>query len=259
MSIYFKENGLHIAGFFSSDLNHAGECASYTNSKAFESLRELVDGSDLIVISSKDWQISEKAQSIAKLGLDHSGKYFMHLSGQKKSSELKPLGENILSLHPLMSFPDYKVDLSKIKQAYFFYEGSPSAMDMIKDLLKGLPNRLVEIDPLKKDLYHASAVFVSNFNSALIQIAVENMQILGINKKEAQSALMPLLASSYDNILALGYEQALTGPVKRGDAQTVASHLKALEGNALLYKLLSEKLLEIDGVDKKPFEGILEV
>jgi predicted short-subunit dehydrogenase-like oxidoreductase (DUF2520 family) len=77
--------------------------------------------------------------------------------------------------------------------------------------------------------YHAGAVMACNYQMTLVDAALELMEVAGIRRDAALEALGPILRATTENILTCGPEQALTGPIRRGDAGTIARHLAALE------------------------------
>src|SRR6185437_1456273 len=78
-------------------------------------------------------------------------------------------------------------------------------------------------------LYHAAAVFASNYHVTLIDAALELMQGAGLARGAALDALRPIVHATTENVLSSGPERALTGPILRGDAGTVRKHFQALE------------------------------
>ena len=155
------------------------------------------------------------------------GKRFLHLSGALTSSELKPLkekGAHTGSLHPLQSFP--RKDPSLLENIYFSFEGDEEARALALKLAEEFRSRLFPIDPKKKTLYHAAAVFASNFADAMWIIAdiiMREISDVGIE------AMEPLIRSTLANALEMGPRKALTGPARRGDFITIEKHLKALQ------------------------------
>jgi predicted short-subunit dehydrogenase-like oxidoreductase (DUF2520 family) len=98
-----------------------------------------------------------------------------------------------------------------------------------------------------RSLYHAMCVFTSNFISALFDGAEEIARELGISRRRAGLMLAPLARTVLDNIAEQGAGPSLTGPVERGDALTVAAHLRALEKQAPklapMYRVMSGRLV----------------
>jgi predicted short-subunit dehydrogenase-like oxidoreductase (DUF2520 family) len=98
-------------------------------------------------------------------------------------------------------------------------------------------------------MYHAMCVFASNFVNALLDSAEEIARELGISRRRAGLMLAPLARTVLENIAEQGAGASLTGPVERGDAVTVAAHLRALSKRAPalapMYRVLSERLVEM--------------
>jgi predicted short-subunit dehydrogenase-like oxidoreductase (DUF2520 family) len=239
---YLMENNYAIAGFFSRDKQHSDYCASLSKSNSYDSIMSLINDSDIVFISTKDDEIQNIKEYILANRIDLTGKYIGHLSGQKDSSLLYGISENIFSLHPLMTFSKYDVDSSEISKCSFFFEGT--GYKFIKDFFSELPNSIIEISQKDKTKYHAAAVFASNFNNALIKVSIDIMSSIGI--EEPYNRLKPLIEASYKNILENGIEKSLTGPVKRNDFSTIGEHLKCLENDdEILYRYLTNKLLQL--------------
>jgi len=87
----------------------------------------------------------------------------------------------------------------------------------------------VELKPGDKVLYHAAAVFACNYLVTLVKLALDLWLDFGVSSKEATRALLPLLTGTINNIDNIGLPDCLTGPVARGDSDTIERHLRALE------------------------------
>ena len=98
-------------------------------------------------------------------------------------------------------------------------------------------------------LYHAGAVSVSNFFVALVDYGLKFYEALGADKQEALKAVLPLIRGTLHNIETVGIPDALTGPIMRGDAQTVRDHLEAMQAESPellgLYKELAKQTISV--------------
>jgi predicted short-subunit dehydrogenase-like oxidoreductase (DUF2520 family) len=102
------------------------------------------------------------------------------------------------------------------------------------------------ISPTKRPLYHASAVVVSNYLIALLAFGVRLMMEAGASEGDALAALLPLVHGTLENLEQLGVAASLTGPIARGDADTVRLHLARLsESDRALYSALGLELLRV--------------
>jgi predicted short-subunit dehydrogenase-like oxidoreductase (DUF2520 family) len=90
--------------------------------------------------------------------------------------------------------------------------------------------RMVPLASADKPLYHAAAVVASNFFIVLEDLAIELMSGIGVDRESARQMLLPLIRGSFSNLERQAPEQALTGPIVRGDDATVAGHLAAIAG-----------------------------
>jgi predicted short-subunit dehydrogenase-like oxidoreductase (DUF2520 family) len=134
----------------------------------------------------------------------------------------------------------------RLRGATFGVEGDGDARALAERLVAACEGRVLSIRPGGKALYHAAAVFASNYAVALLSIAGRLMGEAGIAAEDAQPALTALAAGAVENVAALGPAAALTGPVARGDAETVARHLARLSGRDRgVYCLLALEALEL--------------
>jgi predicted short-subunit dehydrogenase-like oxidoreductase (DUF2520 family) len=100
-----------------------------------------------------------------------------------------------------------------------------------------------------KIMYHASAVAASNYLVTLFDLSIRLMKTAGVSADEAFGVLKPLVEGTLTNIEKVGIPQALTGPISRGDTQTVLGHLEAMETltpeMVHLYKVLGTYTIDI--------------
>lgn len=201
----------------------------------FENGQELCKKSDVIFITVPDGKITEVWNSIKEICTD---KIVCHMSGAVSAEEALPQGVKTASLHPMMAVSSI-YSSEELKRAQFTLEGSGA--DEIKEILSFLNIRQIASD--KKTLYHASCVFASNLMQAVMAISMENLTECGFSEDEALHALEKLTCTNIENIFSEGIGKSLTGPIDRGDIETVKKHLGVLKGkDKEIYKMLSEKL-----------------
>lgn len=144
----------------------------------------------------------------------------------------------------MQAFDSRSVSFDKISSTFFTIEGSGA--DKICSLLKQCGSNYAIIDSACKPLYHAAAVFASNFAVALANKAVTLLEQCGFTQDEALQALTPILMSNMDNVCKKGTAEALTGPIERNDIITTEKHLKYLdEDSKSLYKQLARETIQI--------------
>ena len=182
-------------------------------------------GVDLLVIATPDASIASVAASVAPV----DACVVAHLAGALGLDVLAPHVRRA-SIHPLRSLPTTSSDLAG---AWFAVAGHALAGEVVADL----DGRLVEVDDESRTAYHAAAVMASNHLVALLGAVERVAASAGV----PLDAFLDLVRGTVDNIEVLGPEAALTGPVARGDWDTVARHLAALpETERATYEVLTD-------------------
>ena len=169
-------------------------------------------GVDLLVIATPDAAIASVASAVSPV----EGCVVAHLAGALGLDVLAPHTRRA-SIHPLRSLPTTSSDLSG---AWFAVAGDELAGSVVADL----DGRLVEVDDSARTAYHAAAVMASNHLVALLGAVERVAASAGV----PLDAFLDLVRGTVDNVAVLGPEGALTGPVARGDWETVTRHLAAL-------------------------------
>jgi predicted short-subunit dehydrogenase-like oxidoreductase (DUF2520 family) len=128
-------------------------------------------------------------------------------------------------------------------------EGDEAAAAEMTEFLRSLGNPAEIIADNRKELYHAGAVFLTNFVVALVHAGTELLSECGLDKAFIGEASRRLFLTNAENIYASDAVSALTGPVERGDAEVVKNHLACLEEPLRgLYATLSKELLRISKI-----------
>ena len=244
---YFNENNINVVGYFSKNIASAKEAANFTNTNYYESLKNLIECSDIIIITTPDSQIGEVWQEVKKLSINN--KVICHCSGSLSSkifSNIEQLGAYGYSIHPMYAFSDkynYHINLN---QATITIEGSEKYLKYFSDLFSRLGNNVKIISKDNKSIYHAASVVVSNHVIGLVQFAVDLLGRCGFDNNEAIEALYPLMSNNILNIKNNGLINSLTGPVERNDVDTIKKHINNLnEEDRELYKLLTKRIIKI--------------
>ena len=184
---------------------------------------------------------------------------FVHASGALELGALEPLrGRHAVgSFHPLRSFPEPGPPAAFQGIVIGVDASGPPLRRVLNRLARDLGARPKRVDDTQRAVYHAAAVFASNYVVALLAEAVGLLERSGWTEQEAVQGLVPLAEGAIANVRKRGPVAALTGPIRRGDAKTVARHLAALaeldaqpgrRGRARktdLYRMLGDVALEI--------------
>jgi predicted short-subunit dehydrogenase-like oxidoreductase (DUF2520 family) len=186
---------------------------------------------DIIFITTPDREISNVIDSLAGLHSLRPGTILAHTSGAHSSellSKAHDFGTHILSFHPLQSFPYPDVSVVSVKGSVFTLEGDASALTIAYRLVEDLGGQPVVIQKHQKALYHAGACVASNYFVSNVHFAVALLQAAGFTMETAQSALLPLIRGTLQNLESTPISQALTGPIARGDTNTIIKHMSAM-------------------------------
>jgi predicted short-subunit dehydrogenase-like oxidoreductase (DUF2520 family) len=178
-----------------------------------------------------DEEMEAAAARLARSGLEWSGKVVFQTSGLLSSSTLKPLkrrGASIASFHPIQSFSSKKTPAGRFKDIYYGLEGDARALSIAKKIVRHLGGRTLLIRPQHKPLYHAACSMASNLLVPLFDLSCELLHAAGIKGRKAGQVLFPLVEGTLQNVKHLDVKTALTGPIARGDEQTVKRHMRAL-------------------------------
>jgi rfaE bifunctional protein nucleotidyltransferase chain/domain len=185
-------------------------------------------GAQVVLIAVPDGLIAGTALDISRAwGPGCAGIVFLHFSGLLPSSVLDALeahGAFTGSMHPLQSIVDAAIARRAITQSVFTFEGSAGAREAAEAIAGSLGVPMLDIRASDKTLYHASAVVASNHLVALIHQASSILEGIGMEERH----LMGLIRGTLSNVERLGTRAALTGPVSRGDWETVKAHMRAL-------------------------------
>ena len=158
-----------------------------------------------------------------------AGKVFLHCSGSLGLAELAPLqqaGAHVGSLHPLQSFAGGATQLAGVYMAVDGDEAACQAAIALANALGGHPFR---VPAAERAAYHAAACICSNYAVAVEALAQRLMSRWLGDEAAAWQALLPLFKGTAANLEATSSPRtALTGPIARGDATTVARHLAVL-------------------------------
>jgi predicted short-subunit dehydrogenase-like oxidoreductase (DUF2520 family) len=229
---------------------------------------EHLPAGDLILITTPDDAIAGVAERLAACETGRTRRpTVLHTSGALSSEVLSPLaqaGFHTGSFHPLVSVSEPRAGAKALRGAFYCLEGDRQALRVARLLVADLKGKSFSISPENKALYHAAAVMASPHLVALFDLATGMLASCGVNKKSARQILLPLVASTVNNLTALKSEQALTGTFARGDVATVRRHLKALSRKQLaealeVYKLLglhSLRLAKKNGLEPQLLEQI---
>lgn len=175
-----------------------------------------------------DREIAHAAQSLER-ACDWKGRIALHPSGALLSSELVALrrrGASVASVHPLMTF--VQGSRPSLVGVPFAIEGDPAAVRQARSIVLTLRGRPWTIRAADKVAYHAWGTFASPLLIVLLATTERVAEAAGASQKTAREKMLPILAQTLANYASLGAAEAFSGPLIRGDVETVRRHLQAL-------------------------------
>lgn len=203
----------------------------------------------VVLLAVRDDAIQPLAQSLADSGAIGESHVILHLSGvlgQEALAPLVPTRAALGSMHPLQTIADAERAPERLPGAWAAVEGMPRAMEAAEALARAVGLRPFRVAPKVKAVYHAGAVFASNYFVVVEAVAQRLLRHAGLTDEDAWEALRPLVRGTLENIERDGPAAALTGPVRRGDVDTISRHLEALTmDDAGLYRALGRAALEL--------------
>lgn len=183
------------------------------------------DLGDLVFITTHDDLISDAALHLSRVKTDWASKTVVHCSGNLSSEKLSGLfvlGASTLSMHPIQTFRRGD-DASRFENIYTSLEGDEHAIERIIPVVEQMGAKPLVVNSEQKRLIHLAAVMASNYLVSLMHMAE---QILKNGELEdGLDILKPLIEQTVHNIFDKGIPDALSGPVSRGDAGVVETHL----------------------------------
>jgi predicted short-subunit dehydrogenase-like oxidoreductase (DUF2520 family) len=221
--------------------------------------------SAIVFLTVPDAAVSGLARQVAAARDLPPTTAFVHCSGALGLDAIAPLDARHAtgSFHPLQSFPKPR-DPDAFRGSLVGIDARTAALRRrLQRLARGVGAKPRNVDDADRVVYHAAAVFASNYLVALAGVAVELLRTIGWTERDAVQGLVPLMRGALSEVARRGPDAALTGPIRRGDLETVGRHLEALgeidsrapRGRARradLYRMLGAIALELarrEGLD----------
>lgn len=192
--------------------------------------RTFIDA-DLLILSVRERQLGPIAADLAVSGVVKRSAVVVHNAGSLSAEALAPLRgacAGVAQMHPMISFASTKV-FPTLTRGHCHVKGDPTAEKRARTLARQLgmaPRTFAKLDTVG---YHAAAGLVANGSAALAALGAELLVVSGVPRGDTAKMLGPLLRSVAENVEALGFPDALTGPVRRGDAGAIERQIALLQ------------------------------
>lgn len=223
---------------------------------------------NVIVVCVRDPQLDETMEEMivaAGDGRIARGTVVLHTSAIAEPAGLRTLTEAGFpggTFHPLVPFSDPEVAAELLRKGWIGIDGENAARGASRRLAGHIGARTLDIPPGQKPAYHAAAVISSNFPVVLASVAGHLLHDVGVPDASAYQAVESLMSGALANMKQSLPDDALTGPIVRGDAETVGKHLRGLQGHPAaleVYRALSAVAVEIArhrGTDPKKLAAV---
>ena len=249
LGMYFHQKGLMITGYLSKTIDSAREASYKTNSKTFDDLPTLLTQAKIIFITTNDDEISTVSKELYETNLVTNQHVLIHTSGAHSSkifNDFDSTGCGLYSIHPLQSFSDLHASLQQLEETVFTLEGNGLHLETIDQIFSIINNPYFKIKKELKPLYHAGACMISNYLVTLMDKSFDLFEKSGMNRESIFEAVAPLIYSTLNNIKLQGTKKSLTGPIARGDLETIKTHQKYMNKAELeFYQFMGIQTLEL--------------
>jgi predicted short-subunit dehydrogenase-like oxidoreductase (DUF2520 family) len=183
---------------------------------------------DLVLLTVPDDALDNVVRMLVASQALRAGQTIVHTSGRHGMAVLQPavdIGAVGIAMHPALTFTGTDLDLPRLAGCAYGVTCPASQQAVAKSLVDDLGGRVVWVDEADRALYHAALAHGANHLSTLVTQAMTLLRQAG--SSDPAATLRPLLSAALDNALDYG-DAALTGPVVRGDVETVRAHLRTL-------------------------------
>ena len=225
---------LHRSGYIVDAIIARSDNASLRKAKSLSkqgggvAVRPAQIEADVVWFCVPDGEIANAARLVAAK-IDWKGKVALHSSGALTSDELEVLrqrGSTVASVHPLMTF--VRGSHPSLVDVAFAIEGDAKAARTARRIVSDLGGRPYPICKQDKVAYHAWGTFASPLLTALLATTEHVAGLAGVRGKAARQRMLPILQQTLANYAMLGPAASFSGPIIRGDDETVRRHLRVI-------------------------------
>lgn len=223
--------------------------------QAYKNIADLPPA-DLTIITTADEKIAVASAELAQSTNLKKGSTIIHCSGSLSSQILCSLtkkGVYLASVHPMQSFADPELSIAQFKGTYCAIEADEQAEKICQNFFNKIGAQTFFIKREHKQLYHAAGVIASNYLVTLAAQALNCFNTAGIATETAIAIILSLMQSTLKNLNKThSPQQALTGPIARGDCSIIQRHIEIMPNESLsqFYKLLAELTIELTEHDE---------
>jgi len=249
LAVCLWQRGYPVVAVSSRSIESARRLSSLVSGcTVCEGPQQVADLASVVFITTPDDVIPDIAAGVRW----RHGQIAVHCSGVHSIDILEPAaasGAHVCCLHPLQTFAGIEEAINNISGSTFALEGDEVGLAAATEMAQALEGNIILLKAGDKVKYHIAAVTLSNYLVALMKTSADLWQSFGIPQEEAVKALLPLLKGTVRNIERVGIPGCLTGPIARGDVETVRKHVNTLATEQPdrigIYCMMGLKTLEI--------------
>lgn len=231
IALALEEAGYEIGATWSRSRAGRQRAQTLCEAPVLDRPEQTLGTADVAIMAVPDDAIRDVAEGLA--GGVRPGQHVVHTSGSMSVEALAPVreaGARTGSLHPLQTLPSPERGADALRGAAVAVTCEPEDRQFLSRLASGWGGRPFPLLDEAKTVYHAAAVFASNYVVSVLWAAAELLEEAGVSQGSA--LLEPLVRSTVENVAVRGPEGAITGPVARGDLESVRHHVETLAGRS---------------------------
>ena len=232
-----------IVGVYDSNARNQKTAVKLLSVKANPSYRELIEQSEVLFIATPDDVICKAYNKMKRLLKGE--KYIYHFSAILPA-DILTRKEHVFraSIHPFATFP--RIAIPSTRRHFFLsIEGDRKALKCARVIFRPHHFTLNTIKKRDKPLYHLIGVFSSNLLVGLVASVYKIARMMGWRQRDIRQLVFPIITETLNNVESYGLRDSLSGPLRRGDLQTVKKHLKVLQKNKDLLRIYKDLSLYI--------------
>jgi len=229
LAVLLNRKGYKVTSIY--DLNNSAAeklAAQIKGCRAAKSSQSATDDAELTFITTPDSAIAKVATEVKW----RQGRNVVHCSGADSTDILESAGKTgamVGCFHPLQTFAGALQAMENIPGSTFALEAEGPLLATLKKMAEDLGGNWIQLKSSDKAAYHAAAVIASNYMVTLVKMSTDLWKTFSIPSDQAVKALLPLIRGTLHNIETIGLPGCLTGPIARGDKDTVVKHIKTIK------------------------------
>jgi predicted short-subunit dehydrogenase-like oxidoreductase (DUF2520 family) len=228
LALAMERAGHDIVAVAARDRSQAEQAAALVGAKPF-ALGDALPAVDLVLVAVRDDAIGEVAGALVPAMGEAGG--VVHVSGATPVGALEPLADAGFatgSFHPLQTLPNPEAGADRLTGAWIAITAFPPLRGVLHELATSLGARPFDLDDDRKAVYHAAAAAAANFPLAALAVSRDLFTAAGVPFEAARPLVEALVANAFER----GPTESLTGPVARGDVETVGAQLAAISSES---------------------------